>query len=110
MKISEILLELDIPSKEIKTRFQNKNIKLNGEITDNIDLDINLNFIMDLPDYLCEFYSFKEINDLNSLLNTLNLKINDICNTNLSGIFKDFTQFYCLTIAKNQHYLLLKPN
>ncbi len=42
MKISEILKQNGIFSNDIRQRFKNKQIKLNGEIVSNIDLDIEL--------------------------------------------------------------------
>lgn len=108
MKISEILLNLDIPSNEIKSRFKNKQIKLDGEDVDNIDIDINLNFIMDFGDflsYICNDRNLKIIYDAKMVLG---LKVNELFGTNIPKLKELFDQFYCLTISKNEHYILIK--
>lgn len=44
MKISDIMRNQGVFSKDIKQRFQQKQIKINGEITDDIDIHVHLIF------------------------------------------------------------------
>lgn len=60
MKISEILLNQDIPSNEIRARFKNNQIRINGIVTNNIELDVNENFIYKLGPFLCDFCSIRD--------------------------------------------------
>ncbi len=108
MKISDIMLNLDVPSNETKLRFKNNQIKLNGDVVTNVDLDINLNFIMEFGEFLCQFYNSKEIDKLNYRTALLGLKPNQLFGTNIPIL--EFNDFYCLTISKNEHYILMKDN
>ena len=104
MKISEILQALEIPSNEIKTRFKNKQIKLDGEDVSNIELDINENFIMEFGDFVFEFFTIHQLLEF-KMLKLLDVEVNEILKHHL---FYDLNDFNCLTIAKNTHYIIMK--
>lgn len=69
MKLQTILLELGIPSNEIKQRIKNNQIKLNGDIITNskIELDINENFICDINEFYLEYVTKSENNDADAV-------------------------------------------
>ena len=109
MKISEILQALEIPSNEIKTRFKNKQIKLDGEEIGNIELDINENFIMDFGEFLAEFLNKEELKRILKIKLYFGVNPNEMFGTNIKSI-EYLNQFHCLTIAKNESYIIVKNN
>ena len=109
MRVSEILFSLDIPSNEIKTRFKNKQIKLNGEVIENIELDVNDNFIMEAGEFISLFFTAKESNELRLIKNALNLQANELFGDKSNiKLLDSLSGFHCLTIAKNINYILMK--
>lgn len=108
IKISDILLNLNIPSKEIKTRFKNKQVRLNGIETDNIELDIE-DFIMECGEFLCSFYDEKQIKTLNVWKNICDCKPAELFGepSNIN-IIDNLEAFICLSASKNEHYILMK--
>lgn len=109
----ELLLE-HIPSKEIKQRMSNKQIKINNEVIKNFEVEMNLDYndVIDLG-------TFHTTLDMN-VLNKINLGksvgidfkdffgVHDYQNTNGDSpkylhVFRDYT---LLTISKNEHFVL----
>ena len=109
MIISSILLTLDIDSSEIKTRFKSKQIKLNGTSIGNINIDINPNFIMEAGDFIMNFYNIQEIEKLKTWKLIGNYSIGELFGESSNvQILDNLESFHCLTISKNNHYILMK--
>lgn len=108
IKISDIISSLNVPSKEIKTRFKNKQIKLNGQDVDNIELDIE-DFIMECGEFLCNFYDDKQIKSLNIWKNMCDCKPTELFGESSTiKLLDNLESFNCLSISKNEHYILMK--
>jgi hypothetical protein len=103
-----------IPSKEIKVRFNNKQIKINGKIINNLNKNINSNYYLSLEDWLLT-HDNKFLNDfrnLRYLFDELSLgELFNITNTNVNKpIIKYLKSFYLLEIDKNNKIVLFKNN
>ncbi len=103
-----------IPSKEIKVRFNNKQIKINGKVINNLNKNINSNYYLSLEDWLLT-HDNKFLNDfrnLRYLFDELSLgELFNITNTNVKKpIIKYLKSFYLLEIDKNNKIVLFKNN
>jgi len=103
-----------IPSNEIKARFNNKQIKINGKVIKNLNKNINSNYYLSLEDWLLT-HDNKFLNDfrnLRYLFDELSLgELFNITNTNVNKpIIKYLKSFYLLEIDRNNKIILFKNN
>ena len=109
MKIKDILLNLGIPSNEIKTRFKANRIKLNGKDVQNLDLDINENFIYDCGEFFTDYCSLEDMKVIKFYINSLDYEIGELFgNESKIKVIDNLSEFLCLTVSKNEHYILMK--
>ena len=108
MTIRDILIELGVPSAEIKKRFNNYQIKLNGESVSNFELNVNENFIMDSGDFITSFFDRKGLTTLNTWMKICSLSLPEMFGERSNVSFIDCLEsFSCLSISKNEHYILM---
>lgn len=111
MTIRELLLQ-HLPSNEIKQRFNNKQIKINGKVVKNLNRPINCDYYLPLDEWLI-LHDKKFINKLENLKKifidyTLD-ELFSIKNTNInSNILKYLKAFLILQIDKKTKLILFK--
>jgi hypothetical protein len=106
MTIFDILKAHGLPSNEIKQRFSNNQIKINGDVVkENIDLEVEDSF-MEIDD----FFSSHDVKTLSKilLLKCVCESVGDMFDTNLSGVAQYLKGFVCLTFSKKDHIILIK--
>lgn len=116
MKISEVLKNMGFFSNDIKSRFNNKQIKINGIQTDDIDLDI-----VDITDILKEKQILKSswdagefifdilIDNPDVILKLKQIGIDNAFDNNIENNCFDFlSNFLLLQISKNDKIILMK--
>lgn len=95
MKISEILKQRNLFSKDIKQRFANKQIKLNGEAC--ADIDVDLETIFEVEDFV-----FKLCKD-----DTMHNKLRILGLEGLCIVDKNFAKFVILEFSKKDKLVLV---
>ncbi len=110
MKISEILKQRGLFANEIRSRFKNGQIKLNGEKTDNLDLNVKFDdvgnlFIHDIGVFIFDLISQNKIF-------ALQLKFFDFETLPISNIDNElkivFNKFFIIRFSKKEVILVEK--
>lgn len=115
MQILEILKQIGIPTKEIKQRFANKQLKVNGNIVDALDHNVPImDGYWELGDFIFESMKSSD-EEFCKHLTILKVFINsDIttffggCNISNNKAAKFLSGFVCLTLSKKEHYVFIK--
>lgn len=115
MQILEILKQIGIPTKEIKQRFANRQIKVNGNVVDALDHDIPIqDGYWELGDFIYECMKSSD-KDFCRHLTMLKFYFNsDIttffggCNMINNKAAKFLSGFVCLTLSKKEHIVFIK--
>jgi hypothetical protein len=102
MLLKELLLQF-IPSNEIKSRVKNKQIKINNDIIDNINIEIDI-----IPDYYLDLADFVYYN-IEFLKNIEYFGIENLIgsDTNIEK-YQFLTEYYLLTISKKEKFVFFK--
>ena len=111
MTIRELLLQ-HIPSNEIRQRFNNKQIKINGKVVKNLNRPLNSNYYLELDEWLV-LHDIKFINDLQHIqiiFNELSLdELFNVTKTNINHyIIKYLKSFMILQIDNKTKLILFK--
>lgn len=110
MKISEILKQRGVFANEIRSRFKNGQIKLNGETTENIDLDVKLDGAGNLTIHNLGEFLFSVISQ--NKIFALQLQIFDfesLPESNLDNELKNiFSKFFIIRFSKKDIILVEK--
>lgn len=108
------VLSFYCPSKEIKQRINNGQIKINNKVVKNLDVEVSFEYDnvkqVDLPDFLVD--SGLDLNQLTMLKNYADLNIMDLFGsptldeglTNINK-FKFLSGFILLSLSKKEHYV-----
>jgi hypothetical protein len=116
MKISEVLKTMGFFSNDIKNRFKNKQIKINGVQTDDIDLDIvDIMGVVKNNDVLLSTWEAGDflydilIDNPDVLLKIKLIGIDNAFDVNIENDCFDFlSNFLLLQVSKNDKFILLK--
>jgi len=110
MKISEILKQRGVFANEIRSRFKNGQIKLNGEKTNNLDLDVKFDDADNLIVHDVGEFIFKIISQNDVFASQLKIfDFETITESNLDNELKNiFSKFFIIRFSKKDIILVEK--
>jgi len=110
MKISDILKEEGIPSKEIKIRMSANRVLVNGEISQDVELG-EIESRHDLGEFIFDMISSKPdlFKQMNHIKDTFDIGIEDMVGSNIKGDLAEFlNKFIILRFSKKEALVLKK--